>query len=126
MPKLLFSEFRSSNKDTWKKQAEKELKEKYKVASSWEIAQDLFTDTYYTAEDIDNEQTKELNDCQKKIPGWQNIPVIQFDTPRTSNVRLILSLKSGANAVILDLEENDLMKSELSKTLHAVKLCETP
>jgi hypothetical protein len=34
MPKLLFSEFRSSNKDTWKKQAEKGLKENYTDATS--------------------------------------------------------------------------------------------
>jgi methylmalonyl-CoA mutase len=126
MPKLLFPEFGSSNKDTWKKQAEKELKEKYKEASSREIAQDLFTDSYYTAEDIDNERTKKLQDCQKKIPGWQNIPIIQFDTPRTTNTVIKSSLKCGADAVILDLKENNLTQSELSKTLHAIKLSETP
>ena len=126
MPKLLFSEFGSSNKDTWKKQAEKELKENYTDATSWEISHNLFVDSYYTAKDTDNERTKELQDCQKKIPGWQNIPVIQFDTSWSVNAKIISSLESGANAVVLDLAENDLMKSELSKTLHAVKLCETP
>jgi methylmalonyl-CoA mutase len=126
MPKLLFSEFGSSNKDTWKKQAEKELKENYTDATSWEISQNLSVDPYYTAKDTDNERTKALQDCQKKKPGWQNIPVIQFDTPCSTNARIISSLESGANGVILDLKKNDLTESVLSKTLYAVNLCETP
>ncbi len=66
MSKLHFSEFNSSPKETWKKQAEKELGENKTKIGSWEIASDLFVDPYYTAETVDNEQIADLQNAQKK------------------------------------------------------------
>jgi methylmalonyl-CoA mutase len=126
MPDLLFSEFGSSNKDTWKKQVEKELKEKYNDAGKWEISRDLSLNPYYTAEDIAIEKVIDLQNCQKKIPGWINMPVIRQDKPWQTNSRIKSMLGSGADAIILDLAEAGLVKSELSKTLHAIRLSETP
>lgn len=126
MSKLHFSEFNSSPKETWKKQAEKELGENKTKIGSWEIASDLFVDPYYTAEAVDNEQIADLQNVQKKIPGWLNIPFISFDNAWATNAKIKSSLESGADAVILDLKENDLIKSELSKTLHGIRISETP
>ncbi|GLU56747.1 hypothetical protein Dfri01_62080 [Dyadobacter frigoris] len=126
MSKLLFSEFKLSTKDAWKKQAENELGENNTRIGSWEIAPDLFVDPYYTAENIKSEQILDLQNCQKKNPGWLNIPFISFDKPWSTNAKIKSSLESGADAVILDMEETDLVKSELSKTLHAIRLSDTP
>lgn len=126
MSKLLFSEFKFSSKDTWKKQAEKELGDNNSRIGSWEIAPDLFVDPYYTADNVYNEQIQELQNCQKKKSGWLNIPIISFDKPWLTNAKVKSSLESGANAVILDLGETDLIKSELSKTLHTIRLSDTP
>lgn len=126
MSKLLFSEFEFSTKDTWKKQAEKELGANNNRIGSWEIAPDLFVDPYYTADNVNNEQIQELQNCQKKNPGWLNIPFISFDKPWPTNAKIKSSLESGADAVILDLSETDLIKSELSKTLHGIRLSDTP
>ncbi|MBE9464122.1 methylmalonyl-CoA mutase family protein [Dyadobacter subterraneus] len=125
MSKLHFSEFNSSQKEAWKKQAEKELGENKTKIGSWEIASDLFVDPYYTAEDVDNEQISNLQKAQKKIPGWLNIPFISFDNAWATNTKIKSSLESGADAAILDLKETDLVKSELSKTLHGIRLSET-
>jgi methylmalonyl-CoA mutase len=126
MPDLLFSEFGSSNKDTWKKQVEKELKKIYNDAGKWEISRNLPLNPYYTAEDIDIEKAVDLQNCQKKIPGWINMPVIRPDEPWQTNSRIKSMLASGADAIILDLAEAGMVKSELSKTLHSIRLSETP
>ncbi|WP_159474094.1 methylmalonyl-CoA mutase family protein [Dyadobacter sp. 3J3] len=126
MSKLLFSEFKFSTKDTWKKQAEKELGENKTRIGSWEIAPDLFVEPYYTGENLEDEAISNLQNCQKKNPGWLNIPFISFDKAWPNNAKLKSSLESGADAVILDLTEMDLIKSELSKTLHGIRLSDTP
>ncbi|MCF2447495.1 methylmalonyl-CoA mutase family protein [Dyadobacter sp. CY345] len=126
MSPSLFSEFEFCDKNAWKKQAENELAGKYEKINNFKIAPDLTLEAYYSANDLNPEQISALQNCQKKIPGWLNTPLIKFDNPRTTNNKITFALNAGADAVLLHLTEPDLFKNELSKTLYAVKLCDTP
>lgn len=126
MPASLFSEFEFCDKNTWNKQAKNELAGKFEKIQSFKIGPDLALEAYYSANDLNPERISVLQNCQKKIPGWLNTPLIKFDNPRTTNDRITFALNAGADAVLLHLTEPDLIKNELSKTLNAVKLCDTP
>ena len=126
MPDNLFAEFTSSGKESWKKQAEKELKGKSIDPENWKLAEALYVEPYYTSAEIDWHQTKDLQEAQKAVPGWQNTRFIQFDSPTKTNLRIRTALDSGANAILLNLDDRELPFCEFTKTLHAVKLSDSP
>ncbi|MDQ6478029.1 methylmalonyl-CoA mutase family protein [Dyadobacter sp. LHD-138] len=122
MPASLFSEFGFSDKTTWKEQAKKELGKSENKINSWKIAPNLHVEAYYTAAEMKSGQFADLQNSQKKIPGWHNTPLINFDKPWPTNARIRSLLEEGADAILLNLPEPELIKSELAKTLHAVRL----
>lgn len=126
MPASLFSEFGFSDKSTWKNQAKKELGEKSSKIENWKIAPDLPIEAYYTASATESGQFLDLQNSQKKIPGWYNTPLITLDQPWPTNTRIRLLLEEGADAILLNLTEPELIKSELGKTLHSIRLSESP
>ena len=126
MSSHLFSEFGFPDKIAWKKQAKNELGEKSDKIKSFKIGQNLPLDAYYTASDLDPGRISELQICQRNTAGWLNTPLTKFDKPATTNYKIVSALHAGADAVLLQLTESDLKKNELSKTLHSVKLCDTP
>ncbi len=126
MPDNLFAEFTSSGKESWKKQVEKELKGKSINPEGWKLADALYVEPYYTSAEIDWHKTKDLQNAQKAIPGWQNTRFIQFDSPSKTNIRIRTALDSGATSILLSLGDRDLPLCEFTKTLHAVKLSDSP
>lgn len=121
----LFSDFGPSGKDAWELQAEKELKGRLKTISDWIIGTDLHLAPYLTKSEIDPEKMPAMQACQKKTPGWQNIPVVKFSDPRKTNVATKHALENGADAIILDLGSADVMHCEFPKLLHGIRLSDT-
>lgn len=126
MPDNLFAEFTSSGKESWKKQVEKELKGKSIGTENWKIADNVYVEPYYTSAETDWRQTADIQNAQKAIAGWQNTRFIQFDSPIKTNLRIRTALDSGANGILLNLGDRELPLCEFTKTLHAVKLSDSP
>ena len=126
MPDSLFSEFNFSDKNTWKKQVEKELGKKYETLNYWQITPNLSIEPYYITQDIDWSTISRLQDSQKKSLGWLNLPRIKFDKAWPTNSKIKAAIDAGADAVILSLPGFEIIKSELSKTLHSIRLSDTP
>jgi methylmalonyl-CoA mutase len=120
----LFSEFSPAVKDAWEKQAEKELKGQLKALSDWTIG-NLHLEPYITHEELDAEKAAHMQACQKKTPGWQNVPDVTFTDPRKTNAKIKHELENGAHAVILNLGKTDIMHCEFPKLLHGIKLSDT-
>lgn len=121
----LFSDFSPSGKDAWEKQAEKELKGRLKTTFDWTIGTDLHLAPYLTNSEIDPAKMSAMQACQKKTPGWQNIPVVKFPDPRTANAAMKHALENGADAIILDLGNTDVTHCEFPKLLHGIRLSDT-
>jgi methylmalonyl-CoA mutase len=122
MPAGLFSEFAASDKKSWKKLVEKELKGKPLNPEYWKIADSVYVDPYYTAEEAHSPEIKEVQAAQRKSTGWLNSANIRFRTPSKTNLKMRSALGSGADAVVLDLNGFTIPACELTKTLHAIRL----
>lgn len=125
MTTRLFSDFSPSGKDAWEQQAEKELKGRLKTLSDWTIGGDLHLDPYLTRSEIEPERMAAMQACQKKIPGWQNVPVVKFSEPRKANVAMKHALENGADAIMLDLANVNIAHCEFPKLLHGIRLSDT-
>jgi len=126
MSDLSFSEFNITDKNSWKKQAQKELGEKFSKTENWKILPDIDLKAYYTRDDVDSSNVDLLQNCQKKRPGWLNTPIVKYDNPWPTNARLRSAFDNGADAVILSLNSPELVKAELSRTLHSIRLSDSP
>ncbi|MCF0063707.1 methylmalonyl-CoA mutase family protein [Dyadobacter chenwenxiniae] len=125
MAARLFSDFSPSGPDAWQIQAEKELKGRLKTLSDWRIGVDLHLAPYLTLSETDPETMAAMQACQKKIPGWQNIPSVKFTDPRKTNVAMKQALANGADVILLDLGNTDLIHCEFPKLLHGIRLSDT-
>lgn len=121
----LFPEFGPFDKKDWQKQAEKELKGKPDALPEWKTETGVQFEHYCTADDLDPERVQELQNYQKKIPGWLNMPVLDFTDARDTNSRIIAALTGGADAIFLNLADTPLSRCEFPKLLHSVRLSDT-
>lgn len=126
MSARLFSDFDAADKNAWERQAEKELKGKLKMLSDWTIGSDLHLEPYLTPADTNADKAAAMQACQKKVPGWQNVPELTFSNPKTTNSALKHALENGADAVILSLGKTDIKHCEFAKLLNGIKLSDTP
>lgn len=126
MPGNLFSEFSPSSKDAWEKLAQKELKGKLHELPSWAISPDLSFEPYLTGQETDFEKIAEMQQSQKKNPGWLNMPDITFIDPRKTNAAIKNALANGADAIFLNLKDMELNRCEFPKLLHSLRLSDTP
>lgn len=126
MATSLFSEFAFSNKDTWKKQAEKELGENYNRATNWEISENLHLNPYYTDEEIDKNRIKEMQNCQKKIPGWLNIPYWKIDDLNSNQAEMVESLQTGADGLMIEVSSEESWFTTQSAVLKSDTKEQTP
>jgi len=126
MPALLFSDFFPASKDSWEKIADKELKGQLKELSDWNIGSNIHFEPYLTEADTDAARLAGMQACQKKIPGWQNMPEVKFEAPFKTNAAIKHALENGADAIILDLGDTDLIHCEFPKLLHGIRLSDTP
>ena len=125
MSAIEFSEFAASNKETWQRQLEKELYGKQLVDQSWEIADSVYIQPYYTSDEIQPGLTGDLLSAQRKTSGWLNTASIRFDNPAVTNSKMRSALSSGADGIILDLGTYTLPQCELTKTLHVIRLSDS-
>lgn len=126
MPADLFSEFKSAEKNSWKRQVEKELKGVSVQSINWQIASSLYAEPYYTETEIDQPTATRLHSAQRKTTGWLNMPGIVFETPILTNEKMRMSLTAGADAFLLDLAGKRIAECELIKALHAIRMSDTP
>ena len=126
MSARLFSDFNAADKDAWEKQAEKELKGKLQTLSDWTIGSELHLEPYHTSADIDADHAAAMQACQKSIPGWKNMPELTFSEPLKTNADMKDALENGADAVILSLGKTSIKAYEFTKSLHGIKLSDTP
>jgi methylmalonyl-CoA mutase len=122
----LFSEFAPSSKTIWEKLAQKELKGKLGELPSWTIAAHVSIDPYLTSGELDAEKTADLQQAQKTLPGWLNMPEIVLTDPRKTNAIIKKALENGAQAILLDLGNTELDHCEFPKLLHGLRLSDTP
>lgn len=126
MSEKLFSDFFASDKTAWIKQAEIELKGPVSKFETWKISEFKIIEPYLTAEDLNIDEVSALQNCQKKIPGWINVPGIDFQNAWLTNSKIIESLKTGAHGILLNIEGIDLEKCEFPKLLHTIRLSDIP
>jgi len=122
----LFSEFEKSNKDVWRKQAEKEIKQAVSEIMSLKRDGLDHIDPYQTAENLDLLLLKDLQNSQKKNPAWLNIPVITIKEPWIANADIKTALDNGAHGIYIKTSSLSIAKCEFSKVLHNVRLSENP
>ncbi|MEO6287416.1 MAG: methylmalonyl-CoA mutase family protein [Dyadobacter sp.] len=126
MPGSLFSEFGPSSKDAWEKLAQKELKGRLHELPPWAIADELSFEPYVTSQQTELEKMAAMQRCQKKTPGWINMPEVTFTDPRKTNANIKNALANGADAIVLNLRDTELNRCEFPKLLHSLRLSDTP
>jgi methylmalonyl-CoA mutase len=122
MQASLFSEFENTDKDSWRQRVLPELEGNISKLESWEIAENFLSEPYYTRQEVDVAAVHELHKAQRHTTGWLNLPQVSFRTPDITNTEVRNALSNGANGVFLDLGTNTVLQSELTKTLHNVRL----
>ncbi|MCF2518244.1 methylmalonyl-CoA mutase family protein [Dyadobacter sp. CY351] len=125
MAVLNFPEFSPSDKNAWEQRADKELKGRLKTLSDWTIGADLHLEPYVTRSEIAPEKMASMQACQKKTPGWQNLPMVKFSEPRPTNSAMKHALENGADSIMLDLGNASIAHCEFPKLLHGIRLSDT-
>ena len=129
MSQLSFNEFGISSKNDWTAQANKDLKGKdFSETLLWNTNENFVVEPFYAEEDLTTLPLAEIQAAQstKTQQGWQNRPVVKFDTEKSTNTLIISILQKGTNGVILDLSHVDIQQISLVKLLDNIKLSESP
>ncbi|WP_373330730.1 methylmalonyl-CoA mutase family protein [Salmonirosea aquatica] len=114
-------------KNSWQQKLEEELKGRSFAEVQHEVANHLTMAPYYVAADLAGYAVyKEIQACQRQTPGWLTLPVIDFEVPNEVNQRIRNQLQQGADGIWLDCGSTPLSHLELTKTLHTVRLTDTP
>jgi methylmalonyl-CoA mutase len=121
-----FSEFDPAGKEQWQSQAQKELGENFRERIQWHITPGLTVPAYNTIDELDAEQTRQMQDCQKTAPGWLNLPRISYTDPNHTNKLVDEALKNGADGVFIDFGKKHLSVEEITRLLHRIKLNNNP
>jgi methylmalonyl-CoA mutase len=118
----MFDEFEKNSKAQWQQQAIKDLKGKdFEATLHWQTLENITVEPYHTANDGDKNRH-----ISKTTLGWLNTPSIVFDSTKNTRQKIKNSLVSGADAILLDIDSQIVDTVALQKTLHNIKLNETP
>lgn len=127
MEPSFFAEFPKTDKPAWRSRLEKELTGRYYEDVRRQIAGSVTMEPYYVAEDLaEHPLYREIQQVQKQTPGWLTVPVVTFDTPTDTNQSIRRQLERGADAVWIDCGDALLAHLDLVKTLHTIRLTDTP
>ncbi len=127
MEPSFFAEFPRTDKLVWRSQLEKELKGRSYEDVLHQVTESVEMEPYYVAEDLENKADHlEIQNAQRQIPGWLTVPVVLFRTPTDTNLHILRQLERGADAVWLECGETPIVHLELVKTLHTIRLTDTP
>ncbi len=106
---------------------EEELKGRTLADVSQTIAGTVTMEPFYVAEDLAAQPVhKDIQASQRSSPGWLTLPNVIFDEPKAVNQRIINHIQQGANGIWLDCGNTSLSHLELTKTLHTIRLTDTP
>ena len=82
---------------------------------------------YYVATDLETYPIyRDIQASQRTLPGWLTLPVVPFDEPKEVNTTIRNHVQRGADGVWLDCGNTPLSHLELTKTLHTIRLTDTP
>lgn len=127
MQPSLLSDFEKTDKSVWKKQITKELKGRSYEEVLYRPAAAVAIEPYYVASELPESTTlKDIQSSQKQIPGWLTTPYVSFGSPFETNAILRRQLEKGADAIWLDCQDLSVLELDLFKTLHAIRLTDTP
>ncbi|GAB3172463.1 methylmalonyl-CoA mutase family protein [Telluribacter humicola] len=126
MKQSLFSSFEPTNKEDWRRQVEKDLGGTPYTDLQWKVTDSISMEPYYTASDMTDPRIADVQRSQKRLPGWVTQPIIYFSTPKDTNSQIHKVLSAGADAVWLLVRGQQLAGSDLHKTLHNIRLTDTP
>ncbi|TDB65213.1 methylmalonyl-CoA mutase family protein [Arundinibacter roseus] len=123
----LVSDFGKADKSSWKKQVEQELRGRTYEDTWYKPAKNVSLEPYFVADETENNSLiADIRACQKKNPGWLTIPSIRFNDPKVTNELMRYQLDRGADGMWISASETGLLNLELSKTLHTIRLTDTP
>ncbi len=122
----MWTDFTKTDKNSWQKRAEKELKGRPYEDMLYRPAASVQMEPYYTDREVNESDLKMIQVAQKQSPGWLTLPVIPFDEASTVNSRIQQYLSGGADGVWLLGGDLDLDKLELGKSLYTIRLTDTP
>jgi methylmalonyl-CoA mutase len=121
----LFSAFTATDKAAWQRQADKETKGAIHELNRIKISESDSIDPYVTFPELDHAAVKDLQNSQKKIPGWLNMPLIKSKGENT-NFKIHNALQAGAQAVLLEMKDSDSDNNQFYKLLDGIRLSDTP
>ena len=123
----ILSEFSNLSRDSWQRKLEEELKGRSLADVSRQITESLVMEPYYVASDLEAYPVyRDVQVSQRTLPGWLTLPVVIFDEPKAVNATIRNHVQGGADGVWLDCGNTPLSHLELSKTLHTIRLTDTP
>jgi methylmalonyl-CoA mutase len=121
------ADFPKSDKNKWRKQLEKELKGRPYEDIFNQIDDKVCMEPYYVEDDLNTyPKYREVQNCQKKIPGWITVPYVDFQEPKTTNGLIRQHLERGADAVWVHCGTTSLDHLDIIKLLYALRLTDTP
>lgn len=129
MSTISLSEFNNTTKEEWLKQTTKDLKGKdFDETLVWKLQEGFKISPYYSSEDLDETKVLQIQQSQKskREVGWQNRGKITFSNEKDDNALIIKLIKSGVDAIEVDLSHRKASEISFVKLLHNIKLSETP
>lgn len=129
MNQELFSEFPQITKEAWLNQVTKDLKGKdFNETLVWQSLEGFDINPYYAEEDLKNIPIVAIQEAQKNdtSTSWQNRLLIKYSTAKETNSLIINWLKTGIDAITIDLGETNISEQDLIRLLNNIKLSETP
>ena len=127
MEPSFFAKFPKTDKPAWRRRLEKELKGRSYEEVRHQVAESVTMEPYYVAEDLaEHPEYLEIQQAQKQTPGWLTVPVLTFDMPADANQNIRRQLERGADAVWVNCGDDSLAHLDLVKTLHTIRLTDTP
>lgn len=127
MEPSILSEFSSLPKNIWLQKLEEELKGRSLEEVLRPLTDGVVMEPYYVAADLAGlPLCQQIQASQRQTPGWLTLPLLDFNTPQGTNHHIRHQLGQGADGVWLNCGTTSLNHLELTKTLHTVRLTDTP
>ena len=123
----ILSEFSNLSRDSWHRKLEEELKGRSLADVSRQVTENLVMEPYYVAADLEAyPEYRDVQASQRARPGWITLPEVVFEEPKEVNRKIRNHVQRGADGVWLDCGATSLSHLELTKTLHTIRLTDTP
>lgn len=123
----ILAEFSNLSRNGWQRKLEEELKGRSLAEVSRQITENVVMEPYYVAADLEAYPAyRDIQASQRTVPGWLTLPEVVFEEPKEVNQKIRNHVQRGADGVWLDCGATPLSHLELIKTLHTIRLTDTP